>query len=646
MKTTCVWVGAALLLATTTNAQQQGDTTLNATLDEVVVTANKLAQKQSQTGKVITVINKETLVQNQGKSVAQIINETAGVTINGALNTPGTNQVVYTRGSSSGRTLILLDGIPVYDPSLIGNEFDLNFLGNGLIDRIEVARGAQSTLYGSDAIGGVINIITKASGGQQKPLLADAGTSYGSFNTSRSFANLYGHSGKFSYQAGFQHLSSDGFSAANDKQSMGNFDKDGINQNTAQARLGYAFAPGIQLSGFVNFSQYQADLDAGAFTDDRDFTNTTQNLLSGLVFDLKRSNWDARIQYAYGNVQRNLLNDSGHVSGFSKFMRDDYAGKSHFIEGYGTIKLSKAMRLLAGFDYRNASMNNDFLSISSFGPFNSSFEDTSVYLGSFFNSLLIEKNNFNFEGGFRINTHETFGTYTTFTINPSFKINNQWRVFGSVASGFKAPSLYQLYSSAGNPDLNPEKSINYEGGIAFTKGKSNTRVVLFYRDIEKGLDFDYVNFKYFNSGRQQVKGIEWEGIFQMGNKFAITANYTWLDAKENTQSRLNTKDTTYHYLLKRPEHKGFVTLQYTPNKKLTLSANALAVSERKDVGGFQQADVSLDGYIIYGMQASFKPNEKITLFADVQNMFDKIFVDINGFNSMRRNVQGGVRLSL
>ena len=129
-------------------------------LKEITISSNKLQQKQDQTGKVVSVITKEDLAKKAGSTLTQVLNEQAGITINGALNNAGTNQTLYVRGAASGRTLVLLDGIPVYDPSFINAEFDLNLLSINDIDRIEISRGAQSTLYGSDAIAGVVNIIT------------------------------------------------------------------------------------------------------------------------------------------------------------------------------------------------------------------------------------------------------------------------------------------------------------------------------------------------------------------------------------------------------------------------------------------------------------------------------------------------------
>src|SRR5436190_2991516 len=181
-----IFVVAAVIISSQLNAQK--DTTV---LDEAVVTANKFEQKQSQTGKVITVINKEQLEKSNGKTVAQLLNEQAGITIAGAYMSAGSVQTVFMRGASSGRTLILIDGIPVNDPSMINNEFDLNLISINDVERIEICKGAQSTLYGSDAIAGVINIITVKKN-VNKPFNVKATAGFGNKKTFRDNLQFYG----------------------------------------------------------------------------------------------------------------------------------------------------------------------------------------------------------------------------------------------------------------------------------------------------------------------------------------------------------------------------------------------------------------------------------------------------------------------
>ena len=180
--------------------------TLRKTLDEVIITANKFPQKQSTTGKVITVITKEQIEKSSGRSVSQLLNEQAGITISGALNNLGSNQTVYLRGASAGRTLILMDGIPVYDPSFNNNDFDFNLISLNNVESIEICRGAQSTLYGSDAVAGVINIITVKKD-ITKPFNVKATASAGNYGTFRGNVQLYGKAGKLTYTSAMKSLS-------------------------------------------------------------------------------------------------------------------------------------------------------------------------------------------------------------------------------------------------------------------------------------------------------------------------------------------------------------------------------------------------------------------------------------------------------
>ncbi|MCH5683238.1 TonB-dependent receptor plug domain-containing protein [Niabella sp. W65] len=136
----------------------------NKNLDEVIITASKKSQKQSQTGKVVTVIDQATLINNRGKSLTEILNQFSGIFTVGANNAPGSNQELYLRGAATGNTLFLMDGVPLQDPNMITNTYDLNNINPEQIERIEILKGAQSTLWGSAAVAGVINIITKKGG--------------------------------------------------------------------------------------------------------------------------------------------------------------------------------------------------------------------------------------------------------------------------------------------------------------------------------------------------------------------------------------------------------------------------------------------------------------------------------------------------
>lgn len=155
-----VYTFAAMALAQSLTAQTDTANVLN----PVIVTANKFEQKQQETGKVLTVITQEQLRRNSGRQLSEVLNEQTGIFINGANNNLGANQSISLRGASSANTLILVDGVPVNDASGITSEFDISYININQVERIEILKGAQSTLYGSDAVAGVINIITKKKG--------------------------------------------------------------------------------------------------------------------------------------------------------------------------------------------------------------------------------------------------------------------------------------------------------------------------------------------------------------------------------------------------------------------------------------------------------------------------------------------------
>ncbi|MCW3088053.1 MAG: Vitamin transporter [Sediminibacterium sp.] len=339
---------ATLLTGSAVFAQK--DTTPTRLLDEVVVTANKLEQKQSTTGKVITVISKEQIQKSAGKTVAQLLNEQAGITINGAFNNAGSVQTVYMRGASAGRTLVLMDGIPLNDPSTITTDFDLNLFSINDVERIEVCKGAQSTLYGSDAIAGVINIITVKKD-VQKAFNLKATLSQGNLGTSRNNLQLFGKKNKLSYTARYARLNTNGFSSAYDSTGVRNYDNDRYDGTVTNAQLLYQFTPAFSVKTFAMYSRYKAGIDAGVFSDDKDYAITNSSFITGTGFTYKTGAVTLNGTYQYSELKRNYRNDSLHKTS-TIFENNTYAGISQFAELYAGTTLGKGFTLLTGLDYR------------------------------------------------------------------------------------------------------------------------------------------------------------------------------------------------------------------------------------------------------------------------------------------------------
>jgi vitamin B12 transporter len=632
MKTIKIFV-AACILSSRLSAQ---DTT--STNHDVMISSTKTPLKQSQTGKVITIISQDVLQKSAGLTISELLNRQAGITINGAFQNLGSVQSIYTRGASSGRTLITIDGIPVTDASTIGNEFDINLLAINNIERIEICRGAQSTLYGSDAIAGVINIITKK-GIANKLFNSNLGFTAGAYNTYRTDVGLYGGSAAegATYRINYSNITSKGFSSAFDSaKNQRGFDNDSYKQSTLSMFFGKDVAKDFNVSVNGQFSRYKTSIDAGGFRDEKDYVTKNRNELFGTGAKYTYTKGVFVINYVYNEGQKNLVNDSIDKPGFATYSKDDFTSVTHIIEAYNSVKIGSLFTLLTGVDYRLAKADITNFSVSSFGPYKEALGRDSIRnnQASFYASLYATYKNFHVEFGGRYNKHSQYGNNTTFTFNPSFNINKQVRVFGSVATAFKAPTLYQLYSPFGDKNLKPETAINYELGGQYTLGGNSIRFVGFNRLVRKALDFDYVNFKYYNGNKQNVSGIELEATIALHKKFTLSANYTYLTAKESLQSRETFNDTTYAYLLRRPAHNVNITLGYQLLPQLYLSASAKYVSGRKDVGGYLAKDISMDAYTLLNAYAEYKLHKTSKFFIDLKNITNKIFYDINGYNSI------------
>ena len=617
--------------------QNNSDSVLS--LNEVIVTANKIEQKQNTTGKVVTVIDAQQIVSNAGRSVAQILNEQTGLYLPGTLSNTGTVPSIYMRGASSGRTLILIDGVPVGDPSMISNEFDLNLVPLDQVERIEILKGAQSTVYGSDAIGGVINIITKT-----KNLKSWTGTySTGTYGTN-NIAVQHTHSfKKISYIAGYENQSSNGFSSAIDKKNTGLFDKDGYHNKSWFFNINYAINSFWNVKAYTRNTSYTADVDYGAFKDDKDeyFNNATK--MSGITLKYKKATTSFQLQYQYSTQDRNYLNDSVDKT-YTIFEKNQYWGKSHFADAYFATNITKQMQWIIGSDFRYGSYKQDYFSISQWGPYSDNFKDTFQYQNAVYTSLLIHSNNNKWllEIGGRYNHHSRYGSNETYTASPSFKIDDHHRLIASISSGYKVPSLYQLsYNTA----LAAEKSFNTELGIEHNSNKLFARAVYYNRTIDNGIDYNYVNYNFFNFIQQKVNGVELELNWKASTKHNLTANYTFMNGQETNQNRVTTIDTiTYNYLLKRPKHSGGISWQYMATKKFDFSLSFRYTSKRYDVGGYAAQDVLLDYYTLVNAHINYKLSKRWLLFADVQNMANNHFQEINGYNTMGRMLQLGIRL--
>jgi vitamin B12 transporter len=635
-------------------AVAQGDS--SRTLDEVVVTANRFPQKQINTGKVVTVIPRSVIEKSSGMNIGELLNQQAGISIAGANNTLGTNLDVYMRGAATGNALVLVDGVPAYDASTIASTFDLNQMPLDQLERIEIMRGAQSTVYGSDAVAGVINLITR----QQavKPLNIFGTLAGGSFDTRKLILGLRGSADKLSYQLSYQRLRSDGISSAHDSTGSAGFDRDRFRQEVLNAAFQSPLGKKMQWRGNVQWGEYRTDLDAGAFQDEKDYTVRNNNIQAGTGFSYKAGAWAVHTNYNFNQSERRYLNDSTDKPGFTSFSRERYTGRSHFAELYGTWNLDGHWSLLAGTDYRWQNTDQLFFSVSSFGPLQTELSSDSAkmnILSAYASAFLKTDAGFFLEGGLRFNKHSRFGNATTFSINPSFVWKEKFRFFVNLSSAFKAPSLYQLYDGAvGNLNLEAERSLTGEAGLQFTSANKslNARAVFFAREIRDGIDFSFVDFRYFNNNRQRDYGLELEAGYRLG-KWNLTGNYSFVRGEVNTTryeydaqnfTYIAVGDTTYNNLFRRPRHSVNLSLGWQALSRLYLRASARLVGERLEPR-FMEAPLTLDAYQTFDLYLEYRVWKNQVLFFEARNLFDEIYFDVAGYNTRPRNFMGGLRFN-
>lgn len=621
-------------------------------LDEVVVTANKYEQKQSTTGKVLNIISRQQLERSGGKTLCEVLNTLPGLTMIGANNVLGTNQNISIRGASAGNVLLLIDGIPVNDPSAITNYYDLNFINIDQVERIEVLKGGQSTLYGSDAVAGAINVILKKA---DKKITVFGGVTGGSYNTLKESIGFGGQQKNTHFSINYTHQSSDGFSAATDKNKVGGFDNDGFKQHALNGRFEFSPAKNLKINFTGTYNNYFADLDAAAFTDEKDYTvkNDNKQLGASAVYTLKKTT--IHLNYNFNHVIRRYNDDSLYQSSpYSKFARSSYTGRSQFAELYGNWKINN-FELLIGADYRWNNTDQWYWSTGAFGPYappalHAEMKQVSPYLTLAYN----QDNGFGAEIGGRYNDHSVYGNNVSFNFNPFFVIKDKAKLFANIYSAFKTPTLYQLYDqSIGNSSLTPEKSTVAEAGVEFLSLKKlNARVVGFYRQAKDAIlyTFNPSTFagKYLNASKQTNYGIELEGGFAH-KKVSITANYTYTNGKttaafDGTGAPLS-KDTTYYNLYRIPKHTIHIDFGVQATPTIYCSIKSRSASKREEYV-YGAAAETLKAYVVFDVYGEYKMGKETRLFLEINNIAGNKYVDILGYNTRGFNFNTGINFRL
>jgi vitamin B12 transporter len=648
---------AAIFISSFVSAQDSSKV-----LGEVTVTATKYSTKTTETGKVVTLISRQQIEHAGSRDLAQVISELGGVFVNGYTNNAGKEKNIYLRGARVDYTLITIDGVPVYDASGIGSNFDIRNIPIDNVERIEILKGSQSTLYGSDAIAGVINIITRKTG--TKPVSITGTAHYGSYDTKRFNTTFNGNKGLFNYSVGFTHFNTDGFSEAKPPVgSITTFDKDGYKQNALQATLGIKTGKALNIQPFLRWSKNSGSLDQDAFIDELDHTYSSHNFQTGARNVITLKNTLVNISYQYNRTYRNYLDDSTKSrNGYYTYSKTVYKANEHFAEVFLVQALSN-FKLTLGTELRFSKTDYEGLNvIPPFPPYSpeatiekqlQSGDSVNQKQLAAYAALNYKKNAFSIEGGGRLNHHSVYGNNFAFNINPSYFLEKKIKLFVNASSGYKTPSLFQLFSEYGNKDLKPETSMNIEGGLQYFSPNDNFngRATWFNRSTRDVIAFFFdpatYRSRYINQDRQKDHGFELEVSTSVANRVQLKALFTYVTG--NITTIQNGKDTTYFNLLRRPKSNLVISAGSQLTKALYIMLQGSATGSSRDVyfdASFQPTDIKLTHYYLLNLYTEYAFHRGIKIFADIRNITNQKYSDVYGYNTASFNAYGGIRFQL
>lgn len=634
---------AVLTLNLFTQENKEKENELPPLRHEVVVTATRLETPLKEVASSITVISREDLDKMKKTTVLEALEGVLGLSVlqNG---TTGGAASVFLRGANSEHTLIMLDGVELNDPMSPSRSFDLAHLFLGNIERIEVLRGPQSSLYGSDALGGVVNIITKKGQGKPKFSLSNAGGSYG---TLMSSAEISGSTEKAHYSFGASYFRTDGLSAASTAY-KGNKEKDGYRNLSLSGKFEYRLLDNLDFSLILRTFKARTDVDnfGGDYGDDPNNIQDYDALfLNGQIRTLQLKNrWEQKLSFSLVNHDRRHENspDEAHPLDSEKGF---YKSNLYGIGWQNTFFLHETNTLTFGIDYQKEQGESEYNSDGIWGPSSDIFPLRQTRTsGIYIQDQIRLASQFFATAGVRLDNHTQFGTSLTYRIAPAYFIKQtRTKVKATCGTGFKSPSLYQLYAPetwwgpVGNDDLLPEKSTAWDIGIEQqTLGDKILIGATYFSNRYHDL-IDFRSQGFINIKKAESKGEEYIVQASPGEKLSVRATYTKTEAKDRD---------TGDYLLRRPKKKISANVNYQFKEKGNVNLSLIYIGERvdKDYSDPQFPDVTLPGYSLLNAAASYSLGKGVQIFFRLDNILNKEYEMIKGYGTPGFSAFGGLNL--
>jgi vitamin B12 transporter len=600
-------------------------------LQLIVVTATRIPTPEAELASSVTVVTAEEIAVQQRRTFADVLRNIPGVNVV-QQGGPGSVTSVFMRGTNSNHTKVLLDGIDVSDPSNANAAFDFGQLLTADIERVEVLRGPQSGLYGSDAIGGVISVITRSGSG---PMKAAASVEGGSFNSFNQTAGLSGSQDALHYAANVAHLHSGAVPVTPlDLLGLGERRIDDSYDNlTVSTKLGLDVTQSFDLGLVARYTSTHLH-----------YTGEDYSTFPALpAAQQSESDTD---QY-YGRATAHLASLEGALNqtlGVA-FMRNQTAtlqpqtpetlntGERVKVDWQGAARLAATETLLLGVEDARDEISQP---LSASIRIDSGYAELQSQLGEHWFSAL----------NVRYDDNDRFGGKVTYRIAPAWVSTvTGTKLKASVGTGFKAPTLSELFQDFApfffaNPNLRPESSVGYDAGVEQGLAGNRLRVgaTYYHNRIRDLITTDVTGTTWANVGRATTDGVESFIACQPVGQLTLRVDYTYTQA---------TDDVLQQELLRRPRHKGTLNATWQATDALLFNVNVLALSGWVDGNrDFSIPRLDAPGYTTVNLAAAFDVTRALTVFGRVDNLFDRHYQNPVGFLQPALGVFAGIRAKL
>lgn len=622
-------LSSALAFSVPAMAQEAGEVTVADRVRDTLITVvgTGSAARVDLSGQPISVIGREEIDAVQGPDITRVLERLPGLTIARAGGI-GSQTSLFVRGANSQQLLVMVDGIRVADVAAPSGGYDFGNLTTGGLGKIELLRGSNSVIWGSDAIGGVLALTSRDVNGLEASAEYGARDSFDGQVTGGVTGDGYG----VTLNGGY--LRTDGIS-----QAASGTERDGFRQWRAGGRAHVDIAPGLTANIVGRYTQGKLDIDGFDFNppfgliDTPDYQKTREiGGRAGLAWTSEPL--DLNAGYQISDTRRRYFGPSyfGDTA--------NTQGQTRRAELFGAWRIMQDIRLDFGADHEWSRIE------TSGGRNKAGISSGHALLGWYGDRATLA-------GGVRYDDHSRFGGQWTFGANGSFTVVDQWHVRASYGEGFKVPTLYQLFSEYGNPLVDPERSRSYDAGIEYgdRNGPLHFALTGFRRDSRNLIDFAFCpdgnvlcndgRFGYYqNIGRARATGFELELGAQVSERMRGQAAYTYVKATNRTAGDFNEGTD----LARRPRHALTMSADWTsPLAGLVLGGDLRMVSgSYSSAGNFS----ALKGYATGTVRASLPINEHLDLFGRIENLTDEKYEVVSGYGVAGRSGFVGVRARL